>query len=152
MDSYHVILVVDREFGARLRELPEGTPAWIVDSVGNYPAIAADREERKKKNHQTGLTSFRDCLQLSSAGLAASMIATIDEHHGVHSCQPSFSRLTVIGAGLDSTLAASLEEIGFHFVYARDSALDFAKNEVPNAEGWSATSSPPAALQRDPPR
>jgi hypothetical protein len=132
MNPYRVILVVDRAFGTRVRELPEGTPAWIVDSPANHPAIVARWEEKKEKNHLVGLTSFRDSPQLSPADLAASMIEEIEMHHGVYSHEPPFSRLTVINVSAAPALTSNLEEIGFGFTSASDSTLEFSKKEEPN--------------------
>jgi hypothetical protein len=132
MNPYRVILVVDRAFGPRVHELPEGTPAWIVDSPVNRPAIDARWEEAEEKSHIIGLTSFRDSPQLSPADLAASVVEQIEMHHGVYSHEPPFSRLTVIGAVVAPTLMSNLEEIGFRFISASDSTLEFVKNEEPN--------------------
>lgn len=129
MSLYRVILVVDRAFGERVRDLPESVPAWIVDSATNHPAIVARWERKKEKNHLTGITYFRDFPELSPAELAASMIDTIEEHHGVHSHKPSFSRLTVLGAAADAALTAALEAINFHMISADGSNLEFEKKE-----------------------
>ena len=127
MEPYGVILVVDRGFGPRLQELPEGTPTWVVDSAANRPAIEAYRKSKKMGNHLTGLTSFTDFPQLSPAELAAEMMATIEEHHGVFSHTPAFSQLRVLGATIDPVLTAASEEIGFHLDSATAASLDFSR-------------------------
>lgn len=141
MDPYRVILVVDRAFGARLQEVPDGTPVWVVDSSSNHPAIVAWRRVKKPTSHLYGLTSFQDRPNLSPADLAASVIDDIEIHHGVHSHQPPFSRLTVIGAALTPALVSTLEEVGFRPISAVEYTLEFAKKEAP--------SQPPASTRRD---
>ncbi len=132
MDPYRVILVVDRFFGARVGGLPEGTPAWVVDSPANHAAIVNQWAERKEKSHLSGLTSFCDVPDLSPADLAASTIGEIEMHHGVHSHEPPLSRLTVIGAAVAPSLTSALAEVEFHLVSVAGTTLEFERKEALN--------------------
>ena len=124
MDFTGVVLVVDRAFSTRVHELPKETPVWIVDSPENRAAIAARLKEKK------ATTSFRDSPELTPADLAARLISTIEEHHGLHSQEPPFSRLIVIGAAVAPSLTSSLAEIGFRLVSTDESTLEFVKENA----------------------
>ncbi|BET65449.1 hypothetical protein ASA1KI_03670 [Opitutales bacterium ASA1] len=138
MDRYRVILVVDRWFGDRIRELPRGIPAWVVDSPLNHSQIVEVWSHATSHDHHTGLTSFHDSTEDPPAALAAKMIATIELHHGSYSHNPPVSQLTIIGAAATSDLLAALGESGFQLVQEADSMLECEKK----AAEPSATDNP----------
>ena len=128
MEKYSVILVVDRAFGAYLQELPKGIPIWMVDTEINAPVIQKYWKE-KNKDYFVGLTSFRDKPEFTPDALAASMIETIDLHHGEDAHDPPFSQLTVIGALPTVLLREALEDFGFRLIISNDNVLEFAKDK-----------------------
>jgi hypothetical protein len=56
---YRVHVVVDPHYGERIRNLPIGEPAWIVDSPDNHPVIQALWQERRSLDESRGVTSFK---------------------------------------------------------------------------------------------
>jgi hypothetical protein len=128
MESYKVILIVDRGFGNRLRELPQTSPIWIVDTEINKPVVQALWKE-KHENPLKGLTSFRDNPEFKPDALALSMIEIIDDHHGESSHNPPFSKLLIIGTPPTTLLLERLEDFGFRHVKVTDEKLEFVKED-----------------------
>ena len=108
-----VFVVVDPNFGNRLREIPVGQPVWIADTPVNRAAFVAIGKERNVTNHLIGLTSFVVDANAASEDWLVSEIATIDLHHGEHSRKPPWSMITVIGVRWTKRIQDELERFGF---------------------------------------
>ncbi len=111
---YKVYVVLDREFGEKLTELAAGVPAWIVDTPLNQAAAQRLWKERKQGDHLTGITTFRGAESLSAEDLLVSQLDTIDLHHGIHSANPPYTILEVLGVSLGDRIKAELSEFGFN--------------------------------------
>ena len=126
MSADQVVLVVDRSYGARLCELSPDSAIWLVDSVVNHPWIA----ELKKKftpEVRGDLSWFVDAPEASPAERAASMIDTLEDHHGEYSQRPAYSRLKIIGATLESSLRSAVENHGFRLVSVGGAVIEFER-------------------------
>jgi hypothetical protein len=126
MSAEQVILVVDRSYGARLCELSSDSAIWFVDSVVNHPWLA----EVKKKftpEVRSDLSWFVDIPGVSPAERAASMIDTLEDHHGEYSQRPAYSRLKIIGAALESPLRSAVESYGFRLVSNDGAVIEFER-------------------------
>ncbi len=111
--AYRVHIIVDPDFGNRIREIPAGDPVWIVDTPQNRLAFEAVRRERPDTNHLIGLTSFKvDPTGLPEDWLI-SELHTIDLHHGDMSHDPPWSMVNVIGVGWNERIRAELAQFGF---------------------------------------
>ncbi len=126
MSAEQVILVVDRSYGARLCELSPDCAIWLVDSVVNHPWLA---EIKKKFTPEVrgDLSWFIDTPASSPAERAASMIDTLEDHHGEYSQLPAYSRLKIIGATLEPSLRSAVENYGFRLVSEGDSVIEFER-------------------------
>jgi hypothetical protein len=67
---YTVHVIVDPEFGERLREIPTGEPVWIADTEVNRPAYEAVGKERNPESYLVGLSSFKIERTATARGLA----------------------------------------------------------------------------------
>ncbi len=56
---YSVTIVVDREYGEKLSQLPSDQPVWIVDTPANRAAAGRIWAKRTNANHLTGVTTFK---------------------------------------------------------------------------------------------
>lgn len=120
---YKVHVIVDRAFGERLREIPVGEPAWIVDTDVNHEAYEAVGRERKSVNHLEGLSAFTVDSRKTPEDWLICEIATIDLHHGEWSHFPPWSVINVIGTSWSQRIQAELS--GFGFEYHTDTAEGF---------------------------
>lgn len=111
--AYRVHIVVDPHCGERIRNLPAGEPAWIVDSVDNHPIIQAVWQEHRDLNELTGITSFRFDPDARPEDWLVSMLGEVDLHHGEYSHDPPYSILDVIGASWSERIQAELDKYGF---------------------------------------
>lgn len=125
MSSTTVTVVIDGEFGKRLRALVS-TSLWIVDSTTSLDALRRIRQSE---------SSFRATTFRAGSGSAseelADLLPTVDLHHGVFSQTPRYDRLLIYGARPNQAVLAALSSIGF--------AL-----EIATADGFSAVRSPSA--------
>lgn len=112
-ERYRVHIVVDPRYGERIRRLPEGEPAWIVDSDVNHPVIRDLWDCRKGLDESTGITSFRFNPDGSAEDVLISELGAVDLHHGEWSHDPPCSVLNVVGAAWSGRIEAVLDEFGF---------------------------------------
>ena len=110
---YRVCIVVDRNFGERLAELARGVPVWIVDTPSNKAVAQRLWKERPNESHLTGITTFDDTESSSADELLIAELDSIDLHHGVHSADPPYTELEVLGARLTDTAKQALAAYGF---------------------------------------
>jgi len=61
----------------------------------------------------TGITTFDASNSASPVDIVASMLGTIDLHHGICSADPPYAVIEVFGAPLNDKLKAQLSEYGF---------------------------------------
>lgn len=113
VSGHTVWVIVDREFGEQLDELPHREPAWVVQSFKNSAAAARLQAERVSSSHLDGITTFVDDPSARPEELLADILATIDLHHGEYSSKPPYSRILVHGARLTPIVAQALREFGF---------------------------------------
>jgi len=107
-----VTVVVDPEFGSRLRDIPSCEPSWVVDSVTNHPVIQEIWRERKAE-YPCGMTSFKFDSKESPEGWLISELDTIDLHHGEYSQETPWTVLNVIGAKWTDSIGRALSRLGF---------------------------------------
>ncbi len=110
---YKVYVIVDRQFGERLNELERGVPVWIVDTSDNKPVVRRLWESQAGESHLTGITSFVGSESSTPEELLLNEIYMIDLHHGIHSADPPYTALEVIGVDLTPRIKDGLAAYGF---------------------------------------
>lgn len=65
---------------------------------------------------RASISWFVDTPGISPAQRAASMIDTLEDHHGEYSQRLAYSRLKIIGAALEPSLRSAAESYGFRLV------------------------------------
>lgn len=115
---YKVYVVVDREFGEKLAELEQGVPVWIVDTPTNKTVVQRLWNERPKKGHLTGITTFDDLKSFSAEDILLGQLDTIDLHHGAYSADPPYTVIKVFGTPLTTKAQYELSAYGFNEFHA----------------------------------
>ncbi len=113
MKHYTVHIVVDDEFGIKLRDLPYREPAWVVDSPTNKLIIKELWEIRPDEDHTEGITSFIYDVTDSPESRFMEILESILEHHGPYSHDPPCSKVNVIGAKLTNQIKDFLVDYEF---------------------------------------
>jgi hypothetical protein len=111
-EEHCVTVVVDPEFGIRLRELLTEEAIWIVDSLTNAP-VAQTIWKEKEAGAETELTVFKVDPNGTPEDWLISELATIDLHHGEYSHDPAWSILNVMGVSWSDRIARELADLGF---------------------------------------
>lgn len=111
---YTVTVVLDRNFGESLSELPLGQPIWIVDTPINRSATERAWKEHTVGNHLTGVTIFNCIGDCSAEESLIDEFDTIDLHHGSYSSKLPYTVINVIGAQLTDAIKVMLSEYGFN--------------------------------------
>jgi len=111
-EPYRVHVVVDPHYGERIRRLPLGEPAWVLDSTENYPVILAIWKERTL-NQFSGITSFKFDAGAQPDDWLIAELWTIDIHHGEYSHDPPYSVLNVVGVEWSEKIQDELSKFGF---------------------------------------
>ncbi len=129
---YTVHVVVDPEFGERLREIPLGEPVWIADTEVNRPAYEAVGRERNPESHLVGLSSFKVERAARPEDWLISELAEIELHHGEYSHDPPWSRINVIGAKWTERIQKELARFGFTAHRATREGFEATKRSANN--------------------
>jgi hypothetical protein len=110
---YTISVVLNREYGAGLRELLDNGPVWAIDSPANREVAQAFWTEFPCRDHLDGLTIFRVRDNSTPEQTLIAQLDTIDMHHGIYSADPPHTVICVIGAALTATVRAAVSNYGF---------------------------------------
>jgi hypothetical protein len=108
-----LLVILDPDYGDRLREVWPGSPVWITMSSVNEPVIRSLWATRSEPNHLTGITGMRFDGGITPEHRFLAELDTIDLHHGPYSTKSPYTVLEVIGAPLTNSIRAALSKIGF---------------------------------------
>jgi hypothetical protein len=108
-----VLVVLDPNFGDRLRDAWRGQAIWITMSPANAPVVRALWAQAPSRDHFTGITGFVHKEGVAAEDRLLAELRTIDLHHGRYSTTTPYTLLTVIGAQLIEPVRAALSELGF---------------------------------------
>src|SRR6516225_5656781 len=93
-----LLVVLDADFGDRLRQSWHGQPVWIVMSPVNEPVIRSLWATYSGQDHLTGVTGFRFDSNIAAEDSFIADLGTIDLHHGPYSTSSPYTILDVIAA------------------------------------------------------
>jgi hypothetical protein len=106
-----VCLVVDANYGERVRSLPADVPAWIADTPINHPIIQNFWAARPAGG--AGITSFKVAPEKTPEDWLLGIMDALELHHGEHSQTPPYSVLRVVGTALTPRLKSEFDANGF---------------------------------------
>src|SRR5436190_22543338 len=104
-----VLVIMDPDYGARLRTISPKQVIWITMSPKNEPVVRALRQEGAAGD----LTSFHHSADSSPEESFLNELDAIDLHHGPYSSSRPYTQIEVIGANLTTELRAALSQLGF---------------------------------------
>jgi hypothetical protein len=113
IDPYRVIVVLDREYGERLSQLVAQGPVWIIDTPTNRTVAQKIWAADPNRSHLDGVTTFKTGSEPSSEDALICELETIDLHHGIHSANPPYTVIEVIGTSITDRLKGKLSQFGF---------------------------------------
>jgi hypothetical protein len=113
-DPYLVSVVLDPDYGPRLRQLLRSGPVWIVDTPTNRGCAQELWKENPCLDHLEGVTVFKTAEGRSPEQLLIGEIGTIDLHHGIYSAEPAYTVLRVIGNVCTPDVKTALANFGFN--------------------------------------
>ena len=111
--SYSVSIVLDRSYGKLLRDLLNAGPVWAVDSPANRDCAEQLWAKFPARDHLDGVTVLKAAEDRSPEQILIDEIATIDLHHGVHSANPPYTAIRVVGSTLTQQGREVLATFGF---------------------------------------
>ena len=115
-DKPRVLVVLDPDFGDRLRSAWPGKPVWITMSPANAPVVRALWVDAPDRNHLTGITGFRHDPRLTPEEHLLGELDVIELHHGSCSAEHPWATLEVIGAQPTLPIREALLTLGFSTV------------------------------------
>jgi hypothetical protein len=124
-----VLVVLDPNFGDRLRDAWRGQPVWITMSSINASEVEALRANTPSPNHLTGITGFAHDEGAAAEDRLLVQLSTIDLHHGPYSTNTPYKVLTVTGAQLTEPVRAALSELGFSTFQQRPDGFAATRGE-----------------------
>lgn len=118
-DPYIVAVVLDPDFGDRLRDLPAGMPVWIVDTPANRAAAETVWASRPGLKHGDGVTTFRIDRGLAPESWLTDVLPIVALHHGEYSHVPPYTGIEVFGAAVTPVVREALDQFGIGNVTER---------------------------------
>jgi hypothetical protein len=110
MGSTKVALVLDREYGEKLRHLAAQMAVWIVDTPSNKTIALELWGQKPKPDHM--ITTFTSPETLDDTCFEG-LMDNIELHHGHYSQNPPFEELEVVGLIPTPEVEKVLTEFGF---------------------------------------
>ena len=113
---YVVAVVVDPQFGERLRQLAERVDMWAVPSPINTPVVQDIWTANRKRESTQQLTMWSHTFDLEAADDWLTMFEDIELHHGHYSHDPPVSVLEIYGAEPTSVAIRACRALGYDYV------------------------------------
>jgi hypothetical protein len=111
--STRLLVILDPDYGDRLREVWPGQPVWIASSAENAPIVRSLRAAHPVPDHLIGITSMNLDPSMAAEDQFLAVLETIDLHHGPYSTRAPYTELEVVGSSLTSPIRAALVQLGF---------------------------------------
>ena len=111
-DPLTVAIVVDPEFGERLRGLVARMPVWIARTPTNAPIIHALFVEAGRSVLDSGVTDFSVDPRASPDEWCVNILYMVDLHHGRASQNPPYRAVEVYGTQPTPAVRTALSEYG----------------------------------------
>lgn len=111
--AYAVGIVVDPDFGERLRTVAERIHTWVVDSPTNRAVAETIWRVMPSHDLERGVTAFRVDPHQTRAEWCLDILPVVVEHHGQFSHEPPVSVLEIHGTERTPKLAERLAALGF---------------------------------------
>ncbi len=112
-DAESVVVIVDPDFGEKLKIIPAGRPVWITMSFANDQIVRSLWEIRGSGDHLTGITGFRFDGEISAEDRFLAELDAIDLHHGPYSSTSPCAEIAVMGARLSAEIRTDPSNLGF---------------------------------------
>jgi hypothetical protein len=109
---YVVAVVVDPQFGEKLRSLAGRMPVWVVDSPTNEAVARSISREHPERTHLDGITTYRFDSSGNPEDWCRNIIGTVDLHHGRRSHDPPYSAIEVYGTDPTDMLREAFAAVG----------------------------------------
>ena len=110
---YTVGLVVDPKYGESLEGLASRMHVWAIDSPVNRRAAEQIWAAGARGTIEVGVTIFgRGSSSVDREAECLNVLETLDLHHGIHSHNPGYSVLEVVGVKASPAVRKSLAEFG----------------------------------------
>jgi hypothetical protein len=108
-----VFMILDPNYGDRLRQVWPGRPVWITMSSINEPAVRSLWAAHPDVDHLSGITGFRFDAHASPEESLLDNLDAVDLHHGPHSSKEPYTVLEVSGARLTINVREAMSKLGF---------------------------------------
>jgi hypothetical protein len=108
-----VLVILDPNYGDRLRDVWPGRAVWITMSIANEPVVRSFWANHPKLDHLTGITGLRFDPLVAAEDRFISGLDAIDLHHGPYSTSNPYSELEVVGIQPTSAVREAMTQLGF---------------------------------------
>jgi hypothetical protein len=106
-------VILDPNYGERLRQVWPGQPVWIAMSSINEPMVRSLRAAHPDGDQLSGITAFRFDADAPPEKSLLDSLNMVDLHHGLYSSEDPYIALEVIGARLTINVREILSKLGF---------------------------------------
>jgi hypothetical protein len=125
--SRRLLVVLDPEFGERIREVKPLQAVWVVESAQNASVVRA--AWAMDPPHLMDVTLFTPS-ETEPEQAFVSQLDMIDLHHGPYSTRTPYTLIEVIGACLTSGAEDALRQLGFDSFQTAPDGFTAARSEA----------------------
>lgn len=119
-----ITLILDPDYGSKLKLICRDMPVWIVESLENLCAINQLRANNSYYDVQITNFSLKEGESLSHA--CERIIESLDQHYNEYAEDGGYVELDVIGVSLDKVSMQPFFELGFtKFVQTDDGFIAY---------------------------
>jgi hypothetical protein len=117
-----VFIIVDRNYGSQLANLPPDEPVWIIDTPTNRAVAQNSWTTRQNGVHGNGVTVFTSPAA-SAKDCVIHQLDTIDLHHGIYSADPPYAGFQIVGTEPTTRLTGELAAYGLTEITATNNGF-----------------------------
>ena len=122
-----VNVIVDPDYGERLRDVPDDEAAWVADTFTNHPVIQSIWSTHSVGD-LVGITSFQVPADKTPEDWLLGVLDSVEVHRSEYSQTPPYAILRVIGTVLTPRIRVQLES--YHFVKFEDLPEGFVAHKL----------------------
>jgi hypothetical protein len=131
-----VLVILNPNYGERLRQVWPGRPVWIAMSSINELTVRSLWASHPDGDQLSGITGFRFDAGAPPENRLLDNLSMIDLHHGLYSSKDPYTVLEVSGARLTIDVREALCKLGFEKFLENTDGFTARRSTEEAAKRW----------------
>lgn len=131
LEPYTVAIVLDANFGVRLRDVAARCDVWTVTSQINRTVVEQLWQEAAETHARHEVSLWTSELTGTTTEEWRTILQNIEDHHGPHGHNPPVTTLEVYGATLTDDMRRELGRYGYDTIEPTSDGFRATRPDVP---------------------